>query len=265
MRAVVAGLDLGSVATKAVVCDAHDFFVLGHAVRPTGWRPAAAAEEALAEAMRAAGVDRRDLRYFGITGYGRDLYPDAAARATEVTCQAWGVHHLAPDVRTILDIGGQDTKALRLDEEGRALDFALNDRCAAGTGRFLEVMARALEMSLEELGLAAARADEVCPISATCTVFAESEVVGLLAQGQSRDSLAAGLCHAIARQVIALAARVGIEKPVALVGGVAYNEGVRKALREQLEGGLIVPGEPQFTAALGAAILAAEMSRGEED
>jgi activator of 2-hydroxyglutaryl-CoA dehydratase len=196
-------------------------------VFPTGWRPREAAEAALAAAMEPWDLDASDLAGLGVTGYGRDLFPEATARATEVTCQARGVHHFFPDARTIIDIGGQDSKVIRSDEFGNAIDFALNDRCAAGTGRFLEVMARALDMSLDDLGDAA--------------------------------STAAGLCVAIARQIVTLAARLGLEQPVALVGGVARNAGVRYALSHQLSHEPLVPDHPQFTAALGAALVAQEV------
>lgn len=253
----VAGLDIGSVATKAVVWSPAAG-VLGRGVQPTGWEPLAAAERALADALAQAGCTRADLAGIGATGYGRELVQGVASRATEVTCQARGVNSVYPAVRTVFDIGGQDSKAIRVDDDGNVLDFALNDRCAAGTGRFLEVMARALGMTLEALGEAAASATEACAISSTCTVFAESEVVGLLSQGHAREAVAAGLCHAIARQIIALAARIGIERPVAVAGGVARNVGVVAALARQLGEAPLVPPEPQFTVSLGAAILARE-------
>jgi predicted CoA-substrate-specific enzyme activase len=254
----IAGLDLGSVATKVVVCDGDDFVAIAHGLAPTGWQPMRAAQTALDQAISHAGIPLDRVRSFGVTGYGRHLYPEATARATEVTCQARAVHRLHPHVRTIIDIGGQDSKVIRLDEFGNALDFAMNDRCAAGTGRFLEVMAQTLGMTLDEMGEQAASATDVCSISSTCTVFAQTEVVGLLAQGHSAQSVAAGLCHAVARQTVALAARVGLEPPIALVGGVAHNEGVRRALSVYANADVLVPDDPQYTAALGAAILAAE-------
>ncbi len=257
-RFLLAGLDLGSVATKAVVWDPGDG-VLSTWVLPTGWRPREAAEAALAAALEASDLTGDDLAGLGVTGYGRDLFPEATARATEVTCQARGVHHFLPGVRTIIDIGGQDSKIVRADEFGNAVDFALNDRCAAGTGRFLEVMARALDMTLDDLGEAASSAAEPLPISCTCTVFAESEVVGLVSLGHPRDCVAAGLCVAVARQIVTLAARLGLEHPIALVGGVARNAGVRRALSAQLSYDPLVPDHPQFTAALGAALVAQEV------
>ena len=260
----IAGLDIGSVATKAVVCrDEPSMPVAGSAVVPTGWRPLDAAHDALARACAAAGIEPPAITALGATGYGRDLPPEATARATEVFCQARAIHHLLPEARTIVDIGGQDSKVIKLDADGLPLDFALNDRCAAGTGRFLEVMAAALGLTVDELGRLAAEAPEPCPISSTCTVFAESEVVALLSRGEDRGCIAAGLCHAIARQIIALGARVGIERPVALVGGVAHNAGVRRALADQLGEPPLVPEMPQLTAALGAAIVAADARRNE--
>jgi predicted CoA-substrate-specific enzyme activase len=253
---VFVGLDLGSVAVKAVVVD-RELRVAGVGLQPTGWQPRRAAEEALRTAWAAAGVDGAELRALGVTGYGRELIPDATVRATDITCQARGVHHLLPQARTVIDIGGQDSKVISLDEAGRAIDFALNDRCAAGTGRFLEVMARALHMTVAELGEAAA-ASRPAAISSTCTVFAETEVVGLLARGESPGAIAAGLCQAIAAQVLNLTARLQVVYPVALVGGVAYNQGVRRALSEQLGEEVLVPSHAQFTAALGAALLAAD-------
>lgn len=252
---IVGGLDIGSVATKAIILGPGGR-TLGKSLLPTGWDARSAALEALDKALAAANLDAAGLSGFGVTGYGRELVSEAVFRATEVTCQARGVAEVCPTARTILDIGGQDTKAIRLAEAGRAADFALNDRCAAGTGRFLEVMARALGMSLEELGDAAAQAmDEACCISATCTVFAESEVVGLLARGEQRERIAAGLCRAVARQVLALAQRVGLRPPVAVVGGVARNVGVIAALRAETGQEILLSDEPQFTAALGVALL----------
>lgn len=251
---IIGGLDIGSVATKAIILGPGSR-VMGKSVLPTGWDARGAALKALDEALVVAGLSAADLAGFGVTGYGRDLLTDAAFRATEVTCQARGVAEACPTAHTILDVGGQDTKAIRLDDAGRVADFALNDRCAAGTGRFLEVMARALGMSLQELGEAAAQAiNDACAISATCTVFAESEVVGLLAQGEQRERIAAGLCRAVARQVLALTQRVGLEPPVAVVGGVARNTGVIAALRAETGVEILVADEPQFTAALGVAL-----------
>lgn len=258
MAGYSAGIDVGSVATKAVVTPLGEACVIGRAEVGTGPRPRAAARDALVAACEQAGVEPGRLCALGATGYGRYLPEEATFAATEVMCQARGVHALAPCPCTIIDIGGQDSKVILVDPDGYPTDFVLNDRCAAGTGRFLEVMAAALQVTVDELGRLGEAADEPCHISSTCTVFAESEVVGLLAGGQSRECVAAGLCQAIARQVLALAARLPPQQPVVLVGGVARNAGVRRALGQQLGSEVIVPPFPAFTAALGAALLAAE-------
>ncbi len=254
MTRKAAGVDIGSVATKAVVCDLAGRIIASAAV-PTGWDARAAAERALREALGQAGLTRHQLAVLGATGYGRHLVR-ATATATEITCQARGVHALLPSVRTIIDIGGQDSKVIRIDASGNALDFALNDKCAAGTGRFIEVMARALDMTLDQFNEAALSADRPSPISSTCTVFAESEVVGLISRGEPRQRIAAGLCRAIARQVAAMAIRLGLQPPVGFVGGVAKSEAVRRALEAELGCQVSVPPHPQLTAALGACLTA---------
>ena len=161
-----------------------------------------------------------------------------------------------PEAQTVIDIGGQDSKVVAIGPSGKPLDFAMNDKCAAGTGRFLEVMARALQLDLEELGPCALRAGRAAGISSTCTVFAESEVISLVAEGVDREEIVAGICQAIARRVGAMARRVGVEPPVVFAGGVAKNVGVVHALEEILGQELIVPEEPQVVGALGAALLA---------
>jgi predicted CoA-substrate-specific enzyme activase len=179
---------------------------------------------------------------------------------TEISCYARGIHHLYPEVQTVIDIGGQDSKVVAVGPRGRPLDFAMNDKCAAGTGRFLEVMVRALQMELKELGPSALRARRAANISSTCTVFAESEVNSLVAEGADREEIVAGLCRAIAQRVGAMARRVGVEPPVAFAGGVAKNVGVVRALEEALGAQLVVPEEPQIVGALGAALVARDGS-----
>jgi predicted CoA-substrate-specific enzyme activase len=192
------------------------------------------------------------------TGYGRIALDFVDYRITEISCHARGVHHLLPATRTVIDIGGQDCKAIVLDEGGRALDFEMNDRCAAGTGRFLEVMAGALGTDLPGLAQMALSSAAPASLSSTCTVFAESEVIGLLAQGTARADVAAGLCRAVAQRVAGMLQRTGVTGPVALTGGVALNEAVRGALQQVLDVPIVVPPDPQLTGALGAALLAVE-------
>ena len=191
------------------------------------------------------------------TGYGRHSITFARKAVSEITAHAKGVHFLYPEVRGIIDIGGQDSKVIVI-EDGRVADFQMNDKCAAGTGRFLEHTARALEVSVDELGRLAMASQGPASISSMCTVFAESEVISLRAQGRSKEDIAAGLVDSIARRVAAMARPMGLKDHVALVGGVAKNEGIRAALERELGVKLFVPDQPQITGALGAALIASE-------
>ena len=178
---------------------------------------------------------------------------------TEITCHARGAYYVHPKTRTVIDIGGQDSKVIRLDEQGRNVDFQMNDKCAAGTGRFLEVMAHALEVKVEDLGRLSLSAPRSIKISSMCTVFAESEVVSLIADNQPKEVIIRGLHDSIADRVLGMVNRVGIEEEVTLTGGVAKNEGVVRALEERLRVKLFIPPEPQIIGALGAALLARDL------
>ncbi len=192
------------------------------------------------------------------TGYGRGLAEElfGAKTVTEIKAHALGVKKIFPEARTVLDIGGQDTKAISLDEDGKVLKFEMNDRCAAGTGRFLEVMARALGVELEELSEMALRASKAAPITSFCTVFAESEVVGLIAKGEPVEEIARGIIQSIVKRSVSLLKRVKVSGPVVFTGGVAQNKAVVKFLEEELKEEVLVPYDPRITGALGAAISA---------
>lgn len=259
---ITAGVDVGSLTAKAVVWDAAACRLLGDGLLPTASSPEGAGQEAYARALTAAHLRSEDVSAVVGTGYGRVSLSFVERRVTEITCHARGVHSLLPGTRTIIDVGGQDSKVIRCDEGGRALDFEMNDRCAAGTGRFLEVMAQALGTDLGGLTAMALTAPQAARLSSTCTVFAESEVVGLLAHGVSPAEVAAGLCEAVAQRVAAMVWRLGLVEEVTFTGGVALNEAVRQALERQLDTGLRVPQYPQLTGALGAAIIAAESGVG---
>ncbi len=252
-----AGVDVGAATGKVVILGEEGEMV-GFSIVPTGASSRRAAEVALEKALEKAGLDRDLVGPMVATGYGRASVDYAEKQVTEITCHARGAYHLYPQARTVIDIGGQDSKVILIGPKGRVLDFLMNDKCAAGTGRFLEVMARALELDIEELGEVGLRARRPVSISSTCTVFAESEVVGLVAEGVSREDIVAGLHKAIARRIGAMAARVGFVPPVIMAGGVAKNRGAVKALEEELGVPLIVPEEPQIVGALGAALLARE-------
>lgn len=248
------GIDIGSTSGEALILDGDR--IVAWSIVDTGYNSRRAAEFALDEALAQTDLSRDQLDPIVATGYGRVAVDFAHSQVTEISCYARGIHHLFPEVQTVIDIGGQDSKVVAVGPSGRPLDFAMNDKCAAGTGRFLEVMARALQLDLEELGPCALRARRAAEISSTCTVFAESEVITLVAEGVAREEIVAGLCRAIARRVGAMARRVGVEPPVAFAGGVAKNTGVVRALEEVLGEQLIVPEEPQIVGALGAALVA---------
>jgi len=255
---LAAGIDVGSLTAKAVVIDAVSRAVLGSALTDTGWTPKESGESAFAQALAAAGRDRSEVGHIIGTGYGRVSLPFVDDTVTEITCHGRGAHHLMPDVRGVIDIGGQDVKVIRLDSQGRVIDFAMNDRCAAGTGRFFEVMAGALGAPLSKFVAMAMAAPRAARISSMCTVFAESEVIGLVAEGVPKEEIVAGIHEAVASRISALAARVRLEGRVAFVGGVALNEAMRLALSRALGREIEVPNDPQLVGALGAALLAAD-------
>lgn len=250
----VAGVDIGSLSAEAVLL--KDGGMLAYSIIPTGVDSKRAADNALEAALQRAGLQFADLVMIIATGYGRISAPFAHKTITEITCHGRGAFHFDPEVRTVIDIGGQDSKVIRIDELGKVLDFAMNDKCAAGTGRFLEVMAAALEVPLEELAALSAKANRATPISSTCTVFAETEVVSLLAGGTDRAEIARGLHESIAARTTSLVYRVGLTGKVMMTGGVAKNNAVVQALEERLQVAIAVPPEPQIVGALGAALLA---------
>lgn len=251
------GVDIGSLTTKVVLI-AEDKKIIDFKYQRTGSSGKDSALKLIQEVLAKVGVTEEKVKGTVATGYGRVLFP--GREYSEITCQARGVAHLFPGVRTIIDIGGQDSKVIAVGKNGKVLDFAMNDKCAAGTGRFLEVMSQALEVSLEEIGQLAEKSSEAARISSVCTVFAESEVVSNLSQGQSREAVARGICEAVASRTAVLAQKVGVVEPIVFTGGVAKNTGVVKALERKLGISLVVPEDATITAALGAALLALENS-----
>lgn len=254
-KGVVAGIDAGSTAIKVTV---YDGCSMENVIEPSGWNPREAAGRALQMAADRFNIDRGDIaRVFG-TGYGRVSLNFLTKAVTEITCHARGAAYLLPGVSTVIDIGGQDVKVIRLTEDGRVLDFIMNDKCAAGTGRFLQVMANALEMDLTEMASAALEEREPCQINSMCTVFAESEVIGLLNRGVPRDDIVAGLYKSIASRISAMAARVDPAPPVALTGGVALHASMRSAIEAVMKMAVTVPEQAVFAGSIGAALLAWE-------
>ncbi|MBI5529374.1 MAG: 2-hydroxyglutaryl-CoA dehydratase [Deltaproteobacteria bacterium] len=252
------GIDIGSLSCDAVVID-DDGRIVSSSVVPTGARNIEAIARARAEATRAAGIEHGALKAVVATGYGRDRVDDRLASVTEITCHARGIGKLLPGTRLLIDIGGQDSKAILLDRDGLVVEFAMNDKCAAGTGRFLEAMARALEVDIDRLGALGRGAKGGVTLSSMCTVFAESEVVSLIADGAEVREIVAALHRAIAARTVTLVRRVTSDVSglrVAMSGGVARNSGVVDALKEALGCNVDVPPEPDIVGALGAALFA---------
>jgi len=257
------GLDIGSLSTKCVVIDAEREIVQTH-VTATGCSPGRTGRAVYDDLLARAGI-RDGLRGVVATGYGRVSIDFASKRFTEIACHARGAHHHNPCVRTVVDIGGQDSKVIKLNEGGDVIDFCMNDKCAAGTGKFLEIMAKTLTVDLVDLGPVAAASRAPCALSSTCSVFAESEVVSLLAEGASREDILAGVCRSVARRVGNMAVRMGLDGDVVFVGGVSKNVGVRRELQEFLGIEFFeLPGDPQLNGALGAALLAKEADHGNQ-
>ena len=251
----VLGIDIGSLTAKsAIINSEHE--ILAHTIIPTGANSRKACNASLERTLEEAGLERVDLGLIVSTGYGREAVEFADAQVTEITCHARGAHFFHPQTRAIIDVGGQDSKAIKINEHGKVMKFAMNDKCAAGTGRFLEVMARSLEVTLGEMGPLSLQSQAVVSISSMCTVFAESEVVSLIAEGCEVHDIIRGLHLAIADRILSLLDRVGVNGQVTMTGGVAKNIGVVKALEDKLGLELVIPQEPQIAGALGAALIA---------
>ena len=248
------GIDVGSITAKAAVV--QDGRILSDQLIFTGYNARSAAKSVFEVAIDQAGIESTAVDRIISTGYGRKSVANADKAVTEITCHAAGAHFLDPTVRSVIDIGGQDSKAITLNESGNVEDFAMNDKCAAGTGRFLEVMARALEVDLVDLGELSIQSNQPAKITSLCTVFAESEVISLIAQGEERENIVAGLHEAIAVRVVAMASRTSLRPPIMMTGGVAKNSGVVKALERKLGQEIVVTQFSQLTGAIGAALLA---------
>jgi (R)-2-hydroxyacyl-CoA dehydratese activating ATPase len=255
---LVAGIDIGSITTDALLFD-KEKGIVGYAILHTGADSRMVSEIAIDQVLANAGRAREDLAFVVATGCGRKRATLAKDTVTEITCIAKGVNHLFPQARTIIDIGGQDTKAVRIDSRGRVVEFEMNDKCAAGTGRFIEVMAAALKVDLENVGELSLSHHKDVTISSICTVFAESEVVSLVSEGEVLEDILYGIHRAIADRTMGLVNRLGgAEQEVVMAGGVAKNIGVVKALERVMDTVIRIPPEPQVVSALGAALLAIE-------
>ena len=250
------GIDIGSTSSKAVILE-DGVRVAARKVIEAGIG-SEGPDRVFADALSEAGITREEITRVMATGYGRMTFPGADDQASELSCHGKGIHYLIPEARIVIDIGGQDAKVMQINERGALLNFVMNDKCAAGTGRFLDVMAGILSVQTSELAELAAKAEEPLSISSVCTVFAESEVISHLAAGATRSDVAAGIHQSVAKRVAGLGNRIGFRGPIAMSGGVALNAGVVRALEHELGKQIVTHPDAQLAGAYGAAILAFE-------
>jgi bzd-type benzoyl-CoA reductase Q subunit len=260
---VTCGIDVGSLSAEAAIF--VDDSLEAYSIIRTGPDSAETARGALKIALEKANLLQKDINCTVATGYGRVIVPFADRNITEISCHAKGAHYFHPSVRTILDMGGQDCKAIRCDENGKATDFIMNDKCAAGTGRAMEVMASLLQIPLEEVGARSLKiGGDFIKISNTCVIFAKSEVLSLMREGIPVNEILAGLCDSVAERVKTLLRRVGIEEDFAISGGISKNLGVVKRLERKLGVSAHIPEEPQIVGAVGAALFARDQLNGQK-
>lgn len=249
------GIDVGSVAAKAVVFDGEK--IIARELIPTGWSPKEAGEKLFNIVTSMAKIEKSDIKSIVGTGYGRIALPFIDKKVTEITCHGKGAHFMDSNIRTVIDIGGQDSKVIKLDEKGNIIDFLMNDKCAAGTGRFLQVMAHTLEIDVSELSNIGEGANPET-ISSMCTVFAESEVISLMASGASKESIAAGLLQSVCSKTYTLVSKVGVQDKVFFSGGVSKNSLLRKILSNKLGVEVFSSELSQYLGAIGAAVIGYE-------
>lgn len=249
---ITAGIDIGSNTTKAVIMENNR--ILSQHIVFTGYSAREAANEVLDGVLKKADLVRSDIKKLICTGYGRNYMTEADHTCTEITCHALGAYYSLPGVGSVIDIGGQDSKYITIGKAGAVSKFTMNEKCAAGTGRFLEVMARALEMDLESFAALSLKSENPAQISSLCSVFAESEVISLIASGCDRPNIIAGLHESIASRITAMVHRIGLKEPVIMTGGCARNYGLVSALEKALGVTIIVNETAQINGAIGAAL-----------
>lgn len=249
------GIDIGSITTKIAMMD--DGKLLHTDVALSGYDMDKAWRDIYAKMLQRTGKKASDVGYIVSTGYGRNIVDAAQKKITEITCHAAGAKYFYPKVKAVIDIGGQDSKYIKMDDGGNVADFVMNDKCAAGTGRFLEVMARALHVEIKDFAAMSKKATKAAVISNMCTVFAESEVISLIAKGESRENIIAGIHESIASRMMSMMNRSGVVRPIVMTGGVSKNMGMRDALERKVGSKIDVPEQAQICGAIGAAILGA--------
>ena len=253
--AYAAGVDVGSTQTKAVILD-ENAKIVGRSLIDTGANVIKAAESSFVAALRERGIDEEEIEYVVGTGYGRYRVTFGNTQVTEISCHGRGAVHLFPNTKTVLDMGGQDTKAISVNAEGEIVDFCMNDKCAAGTGRFLGAAAAALDIPIGDLGPISLKSTKPIKISTTCTVFAESEVLAWIGKGKKIEDILWGVHKSIAARSAGLMRRVGVNDEITFTGGVSLNEGMIKALEDRLEKSMNVSDDCHYMGAIGAAMFA---------
>lgn len=254
---ITAGIDCGAKNTKTVIMDEGK--IVGKAMVLTGFDQEKAVVSSLEGAIRNAGIRREEIRRIFGTGSGRNAVKMADEKVNEIKVMGKGAHFFFPQARTVADVGAEEGRAAKVDENGNPLDFAINEKCAAGAGAFIEAMARALETPLEEMGPLAMTSDRVIPMNAQCAIFAESEVVGLIHAKTEKNDISKAIHDAMASRIVSMIRRIGVNEAVVMIGGVGYNPGFLEAMKRELDiEKILVPEKPEFGAAVGAAVLAAE-------
>jgi len=257
---ITAGIDIGAKFVKVVVM--KDGKLAAKAMTMGGFDQKASSEETFRKALEEAGATESDVKMVIATGAGKDEFRLKSEKVTEVTADARGASIVLPSARTIISVGAEEGRAIRMDAQGKVVDFAINEKCAAGAGAFTEAMARALEVKVEDLGRLSLQSTNAVPMNAQCAVFAESEVVSLVAAGTSKPDIARAIHDAIASRISSMARRISVENDVLLIGGVAKNKGFAESLRRDLQMNVVVPEDPDFISALGAAYVAYERASG---
>ena len=253
---ITAGIDVGAKSVKVLIAKDHDIMNKGMGLMEMDRERSI--REIFDKCLADAGLSKNDIDYIVSTGAGRKFVPFAQGNSTMVTCDAIGIVKLEPSVRTLIDIGANDARAVRFDETGRVIDFAVNEKCAAGAGAFVEAMARAMEVSLEEFSELSLKAEKTIPINAQCAIFAESEVVSLVHEETARNDICRSVHDAMAGRIVSMTKRLLLEKDIAVVGGVALNKGMMDSLKRDLKMDFIIPKDAEYVGALGAAILAGQ-------
>jgi benzoyl-CoA reductase subunit D len=254
---ITAGIDCGAKNTKTIIMKERE--IIGKASVLTGFDQIKAVNESLEKAMQAAGISRDDIDRIGGTGSGRDSIDMADREVNDIKAIGKAAHFFFPNSRTVADVGAEEVRAAKMDEKGSAVDFAINDKCAAGSGAFIEAMARALETSLEEMGPLALKSDKEIPMNAQCVIFAESEVVGLIHAKTAKQDISKSIHDAMAGRIVSMIRRIGVNEDVVMLGGVGYNPGFVEAMKRELNlDKIFIPDEPEYGAAIGAAVVAAQ-------